>query len=232
MKTIHACCYMWHRPCGTKINSARKFQNAKEQNFYVYENFCDYSAYAHARTHTSLSAPCWLSVQHCPSCHIKRSSSSMQMGFTRMSPETVQICLPITSYIMPFPHNTLLVFLLPHDLTDCRFRSICTVFMSFLRPRRRSRWSRNRLANRTQTHPWMKEYPNAFLRSVSRLSHQAWNSAHIQRCLHALCHAIQNSMEAILDCHPALSTEWVGCGWLAISCELWRLRTSLIETTG
>ena len=42
--------------------------------------------------------------------------------------------------------------------------------------------------------------------------------------LNALCHGIQNSMEAVLACHPALSTEWL-C-WVANSC--WRIRTSPI----
>ena len=39
----------------------------------------------------------------------------------------------------------------------------------------------------------------------------------------ALRHGIQNSMEAILACHPAQSTEWLD--WVAKSCELWRIRT-------
>ena len=36
----------------------------------------------------------------------------------------------------------------------------------------------------------------------------------------ALHHCIQNSMEAILACHPALSTKWLD--WVAISRILWR----------
>ena len=39
----------------------------------------------------------------------------------------------------------------------------------------------------------------------------------------ALHHDIQNSMEAILSCHPARSTEWLG--WMAISCELWHIHS-------
>ena len=37
---------------------------------------------------------------------------------------------------------------------------------------------------------------------------------------------IQNSMEAILACHPALSTEWLD--WVATSCGLWRMHTGPI----
>ena len=37
--------------------------------------------------------------------------------------------------------------------------------------------------------------------------------------LRALCHGIQNSMEAILTCHPVLSTEWLG--WVEILLGLW-----------
>ena len=44
--------------------------------------------------------------------------------------------------------------------------------------------------------------------------------------LSALRHGIQNSMEAILACHPALSTKWLD--WVAISCERWRIRTGPI----
>ena len=42
----------------------------------------------------------------------------------------------------------------------------------------------------------------------------------------ALRHGIQISMEAILACHPARSTEWLDCHpkW----CELWRIRTGPI----
>ena len=43
----------------------------------------------------------------------------------------------------------------------------------------------------------------------------------------ALRNAIQNSTEAILACHPALSTAWLG--WVANSCKLWHIRTDHIE---
>ena len=43
----------------------------------------------------------------------------------------------------------------------------------------------------------------------------------------ALRHGIQISMEAILACHPARSTEWLGCH--PKSCELWRIRTGPIS---
>ena len=42
----------------------------------------------------------------------------------------------------------------------------------------------------------------------------------------ALRHGIQISMEAILACHPARSTEWLDCH--PKSCELWRIRTGPI----
>ena len=42
----------------------------------------------------------------------------------------------------------------------------------------------------------------------------------------ALRHGIQISMEAILTCHPARSTEWLHCH--PKSCELWRIRTGPI----
>ena len=42
----------------------------------------------------------------------------------------------------------------------------------------------------------------------------------------ALRHGIQISMEAILACHPARSTEWLDCH--TKSCELWRIRTGPI----
>ena len=45
----------------------------------------------------------------------------------------------------------------------------------------------------------------------------------------ALCYAIQNSMEAILACHPALSTKWLD--WVAKWCERWCMRTGPIDTT-
>ena len=40
-------------------------------------------------------------------------------------------------------------------------------------------------------------------------------------------HGIQISMEAILACHPARSTEWLDCH--SKSCELWRIRTGPIS---
>ena len=43
----------------------------------------------------------------------------------------------------------------------------------------------------------------------------------------ALRHGIQISMEAILACHPARSTEWLDCH--PKSCELWRIRTGPIN---
>ena len=43
----------------------------------------------------------------------------------------------------------------------------------------------------------------------------------------ALRHGIQNSTEAILACHPALSTEWVD--WVAKWCERWCKRTGCIQ---
>ena len=43
----------------------------------------------------------------------------------------------------------------------------------------------------------------------------------------ALRHGIQISMEAILACHPARSTEWLDCH--PKSCELWRIRTGPIQ---
>ena len=43
----------------------------------------------------------------------------------------------------------------------------------------------------------------------------------------ALCYGIQNSMEAILACNPALSTERLD--WVAFSCELWPMRTGSID---
>ena len=42
----------------------------------------------------------------------------------------------------------------------------------------------------------------------------------------ALRHGIQISMEAILACHPARSTEWLDCH--PKTCELWRIRTGPI----
>ena len=49
------------------------------------------------------------------------------------------------------------------------------------------------------------------------------------RCKWGLCwlrHGIQNSMEAILACHPALSRDWLD--WVAKSCELWQICTGPI----
>ena len=45
--------------------------------------------------------------------------------------------------------------------------------------------------------------------------------------LSTLRHGIQLSMEAILACHPARSTEWPDCH--PKSCELWRIRTGPIQ---
>ena len=50
--------------------------------------------------------------------------------------------------------------------------------------------------------------------------------ADIEWGLCALRHCIQISMEAILACHPARSTEWLDCH--PKSCELWRIRTGPI----
>ena len=43
----------------------------------------------------------------------------------------------------------------------------------------------------------------------------------------ALRHGIQNSMEAILACHPARSTKLLN--WVAKWCERWRMRTGPID---
>ena len=43
----------------------------------------------------------------------------------------------------------------------------------------------------------------------------------------ALRHGVQISMEAILACHPARSTEWLDCH--PKSCERWRIRTGPID---
>ena len=40
---MHANQCMWHCPCGTKINSVRKFEEARVRNIYAYEYFCHYS---------------------------------------------------------------------------------------------------------------------------------------------------------------------------------------------
>ena len=59
---------------------------------------------------------------------------------------------------------------------------------------------------------------------------RSWIEAGLHLCagwgLCALRHGIQNSMEAILACHPARSTEWLDCH--PKSCELWRIRTGPI----
>ena len=44
--------------------------------------------------------------------------------------------------------------------------------------------------------------------------------------LHTKCHGIQISLEAILACHPARSTEWLDSN--PKSCELWRILTGPI----
>ena len=44
--------------------------------------------------------------------------------------------------------------------------------------------------------------------------------------LYTLRHGIRNSMEAILACQPAPSTQWLA--WVANSCELWRIHTGPI----
>ena len=55
---------------------------------------------------------------------------------------------------------------------------------------------------------------------------QSHLNAHTEWGLCTLHHGIQISMEAILACHPARSTEWLDCHpkW----CELWRIRTGPI----
>ena len=60
-------------------------------------------------------------------------------------------------------------------------------------------------------------------------------SYHPYRCrfkwgLWALRIGIQISMEAILACHPARSTEWLDCH--PKPCELWRIRTGPIRLCG
>ena len=51
---------------------------------------------------------------------------------------------------------------------------------------------------------------------------QLFQSQENGACAHYFM-ASKYSMEAILSCHPALSTEWPD--WVAISCELWRICT-------
>ena len=60
----------------------------------------------------------------------------------------------------------------------------------------------------------------------SKLSKSTPRSFELKWGLCALRHGIQISMEAILPCHPARSTEWLDCHpkW----CELWRIRTGPI----
>ena len=45
-------------------------------------------------------------------------------------------------------------------------------------------------------------------------------------CVHYFMVSMQNSMEAILTCHPALSTKWLD--WVAKWCEWWRMCIGLI----
>ena len=54
-----------------------------------------------------------------------------------------------------------------------------------------------------------------------------WGNCFVQWDLCALHHGIHISMEAILACHPARSTEWLDCHpkW----CELWHIRTGPIN---
>ena len=62
--------------------------------------------------------------------------------------------------------------------------------------------------------------------SFSFYPHTHGQLTELQWGLCALRNGNQNSMEAILACHPALSTEWVD--WVAKWCELWRIRTGPI----
>ena len=59
---------------------------------------------------------------------------------------------------------------------------------------------------------------------------QFWHFISYEWGLCALRHGIQISMEAILACHPARSTEWLDCH--PKSCELWRIRTGPISQLG
>ena len=61
---------------------------------------------------------------------------------------------------------------------------------------------------------------------VQRPFRQSHLNAHTEWGLCTLRHGIQISMEAILACHPARSTEWLDCH--PKSCELWRIRTGPI----
>ena len=61
-------------------------------------------------------------------------------------------------------------------------------------------------------------------------AHHLWySSISRERGLCAFRHGIQVSMEAILACHPARSTEWLDCH--PKSCELWRIRTGIMRYT-
>ena len=65
-----------------------------------------------------------------------------------------------------------------------------------------------------------------FLDGVSALSLKVEPFDSARWGLGTLCHGIQNSMGAILACHPAQSTEWLD--WVAKWCEWWRVRTGPI----
>ena len=54
-----------------------------------------------------------------------------------------------------------------------------------------------------------------------------WIKLHSRWGLCTLRHGIQNAMEAILACHPALSTEWLD--WVAKWCELQRTRICPVD---
>ena len=72
-----------------------------------------------------------------------------------------------------------------------------------------------------KTH-YAKIVPEEHLDGFRRTSASSYNSSQWgtdNGGLFALRHSSQTSMEAILACHPALFTEWLG--WVAISCELW-----------
>ena len=63
------------------------------------------------------------------------------------------------------------------------------------------------------------EWPLVSRRRLPHLQDLQWG-------LCALRHGIQISMEAILACHPARSTEWLDCH--PKSCEIWRICTGPI----
>ena len=76
------------------------------------------------------------------------------------------------------------------------------------------------------TRVYSRHFPNLlfiFAFSALRISLETFKFCSIQWGLCALRHGIQISMEAILTCHPARSTEWLDCH--PKSCELWRIRT-------